>query len=145
MKLFRSYIVLALAMLITLSASGISISLHRCCGSIEGFSLFGNSKECKMAKRQTSKDCPENSKTSIKKKSCCTDQKISLTQSTTKTSPITAKNQVKETRQSFDVLFFYTLITNWFSSSDQEEEIQKPSPGLFIIEALILLLQQFRI
>ncbi|MEJ6981889.1 hypothetical protein WG906_15585 [Pedobacter sp. P351] len=145
MKLFRSYIVLALAMLITLSASGISVSLHKCCGSIEGISLFGNSKECKMAKRQTPKDCPEESKTSINKKSCCTDQKISFTQTTDKTSPVTAKNQVKETKQNFDVLFFYTLITSFFSSSEQEEEIQKPSPGLFITEALILLLQQFRI
>lgn len=145
MKIFRSYIILALAMLITLSASGISVSLHKCCGSIEGFSLFGNAKECEMTKRQTPKDCPENSKNSIKKNACCTDQKISFTQSADKTSPVTAKNQVKETKQNFDVLFFYTLITNWFSSSNQEEEIQKPSPGLFIIEALILLLQQFRI
>jgi len=146
MKLFRTYIVLTLAMLITLSASGITISLHKCCGSIKGFSLFANAHECEMAKKSAPKNCPQHSKTSVEKKSCCTDQKIVFTQSTDKTFPATTKNQAKETKQNFDVLFFYTLITNWFGSSDQEEEeVQKPSPGLFIIEALILLLQQFRI
>ncbi len=146
MKLFRTYIVLTLAMLITLSASGITISLHKCCGSIKGFSLFASAHKCEMAEKPAPKDCPQHSKTSLKKTSCCTDQKIVLTKSTDKAFPATTNSQVKETKQNFDVLFFHTLITNWFSSSDQqEEEIRKPSPGLFIIEALILLLQQFRL
>ena len=119
MKLFRTYIVLTLAMLITLSASGITISLHKCCGSIKGFSLFANAHECEMAKKPAPKNCPQHSKSSVEKKSCCTDQKIVFTQSTDKTFPATAKNQVKETKQNFDVLFFlypdYKLV--WFIRS----------------------------
>ncbi|MBC8053887.1 MAG: hypothetical protein H7Y13_12550 [Sphingobacteriaceae bacterium] len=145
MKLFRTYIVLSLALLITLSATGITISLHRCCGSIKHFSLFGSAPECKMAAKPAPKPCPVKSGTEIKKDSCCNDQQISLNQSNEKTTPATSQ-QVKEKEQSFDVLFVYTLFKNWFGSSDQDEkDTDKPSPGLFIVEALILLLQQFRI
>jgi hypothetical protein len=141
MKLFHKYLVLSLALLITISASGISISLHRCCGSIKHFSFLGLSDECKMAKRQAAADCPLGD--AFKKQSCCTDQKISLGQRADNT--VATSTQVKEKGRGFDVLFFYTLFKSWFGASDQQENIERPSPGLYIVEALILLLQQFRL
>ena len=144
MKLFRPYLVLALALLITLSATGISISLHKCCGTIQGFSLFGNHEECEMAKKPASQDCPVKSLSNIQKQPCCDNQQISF-QSLEKSYSAAAKIQVKESEQNFDVLFFYTLFKNWFGSSETEDNAEKPSPGLFITEAIILLLQQFRI
>lgn len=143
MKLFRTYIVLSLALLITLSASGISVSLHKCCGSIKDFSFFATAKECKMAKKPT--QCTEKSNSKFHKSSCCSNQQISLAQSSEKTSPAASNTKVKESQQSFDVLFVYTLFKNWFGSSEQQENTEKPSPGLFVVEAIILLLQQFRI
>ena len=142
MKLFRTYLVLALAMLITLSASGINISLHKCCGSIQDFSLFGAASQCKMKKMPES--CPKKSTTEVTKQSCCSNQKISFTQASEKISP-TAKTEIKQNEHTFDVLFFYTLFKNWFSDTETKDKIVDPSPGLFITEALILLLQQFRI
>lgn len=144
MKTFRNYIALALVLLITVSATGINISLHKCCGSIQDFSLFGKAKECKMAQKPATKSCPVKSENSLTKDACCDNQQISLNQVTNKISPKT--NQVKDKEQSFDVLFVYTLFDNWFGcSDDQDEKEDEPSPGLFIVEALILLLQQFRI
>ncbi len=142
MKLFRTYLVLALAMLITLSASGINISLHKCCGSIKSFSLFGSAKECKM--ERTAEGCARKSKTHVHKGSCCSNQKISFAQSSEKNS-LAAKTEIKQNEHNFDVLFFYTLFKNWFSNTETKNKIEDPSPGLFITEALILLLQQFRI
>ena len=144
MKLFRSYIVCTLALLITLSATGLSISLHKCCGSIKDFSLFGTTQECKMANKPALRKCPVKPGSAVKKDSCCQNQRISLTQTANKNLPAT-KAQVKEKEQSFDVLFVYSLFKNWLGSSDKEEESESPSPGVFIVEALILLLQQFRI
>jgi hypothetical protein len=136
--------VLTLALLITLSAAGINMSLHRCCGSIQSFSFFGNAKECKMAKIPSHKPSP--SKANLQKEPCCSTQQISFRQSSDSTNVATKSTQIKENEHSFDVLFVYNLFKTWFGSSDQEEkETQKPSPGLFILEALILLLQQFRI
>ncbi|MFD2162087.1 hypothetical protein ACFSJU_06760 [Paradesertivirga mongoliensis] len=144
MKIFRNYIALALVLLITVSATGINISLHKCCGSIQDFSLFGKAKECKMAQKTTAKSCPVKSENSFTKDACCDNQQISLNQVTDKVSP--KNNQVKDKEQSFDVLFVYTLFNNWFGSSEgQDQKQDEPSPGLFIVEALILLLQQFRI
>lgn len=145
MKIFRNYIALALVLLITVSATGINISLHKCCGSIQDFSLFGKAKECKMGQKPATKSCPVKSENSFTKDVCCDNQQISLNQVTDKISP--KNNQVKDKEQSFDVLFVYTLFNNWFGSSseNQDEKEDKPSPGLFIVEALILLLQQFRI
>lgn len=143
MKLFRTYIVLSLAVLIAFSASGINVSLHRCCGLIKDFSLFGEAKNCGMTNKSYSMACKEKS-TSIAKELCCNDQQISLSQ-LTENQVLISKSQVKETKPGFDVLFFYTLFQNWFNSSDSENEEEKPSPGLFIVEAVLLLLQQFRI
>ena len=143
MKLFRTYFALFLAMLIFSSASGINLSLHKCCGSVKSFSLFGEARECKMAKKPAS--CSHSkSKDSLEKTPCCTNQKVSFNESNkslTKVSPSSEKKADKE----FDVLFFYTLVKNWLGDSEPAEENHKPSPGVFIVEALILLLQQFRI
>lgn len=143
MKLIRTYIVLALALLITVSATGISISLHKCCGSIKDFSFLGHAEECDMAKKPVRLKCPIESENTITKNSCCSDQEISLSQASEKLPA--AKIQIKEKEQNFNVLFVYTLFNKWFDSSDEEKESGKPSPGIFIIEALVLLLQQFRI
>ncbi|HEY0057031.1 MAG TPA: hypothetical protein VGB63_16900 [Pedobacter sp.] len=142
MKLFRTYLVLALAMLITLSASGINISLHKCCGSIQSLSLLGSAKECKMESK--TRDCAPKSKTHVHKGSCCSNQKVSFAQSSEKIS-LTTKTEIKQNEHNFDVLFFYTIFKNWFSTTEAKDKIEKPSPGLFIREALLLLLQQFRI
>ena len=143
MKLFRTYIVLSLAMLIAFSASGINVSLHRCCGLIKDFSLFGEAKDCGMTNKSSSMACTEKP-TSIEKEFCCNDQQISLCQ-LAENQVLISKSQIKETKPSFDVLFFYTLFQNWFNPSESEKEEEKPSPGLFIVEAILLLLQQFRI
>ena len=142
MKLFRTYLVLALAMLITLSASGINISLHKCCGSVRSFSLFGEARKCEMNK--VGESCSKKAKHNVKRDSCCSNPKISFTPAPDAISP-TTKTEIKQNEQNFDVLFFYTLIKSWFGTTETENNVEKPSPGLFIIEALILLLQQFRI
>lgn len=99
-----------------------------------------------MAKKPAPQNCPVKSHSNIKKVPCCDTQQISLNQSSEATPSAVAKTQIKDSEQNFDVLFVYTLFKNWFGSSDQEEEdSEKPSPGLFIFEALILLLQQFRL
>ena len=141
MKLFRNYIVLTLALLITISAAGINVSLHRCCGSIKNFSFFGKAEDCKVAKVHKSSA----SKASLQKVPCCSDQQISFRQSLDSTNVATKHTQVTEKEQSFDVLFVYNLFKNWLGSSEREEKAPKPSPGLFVLEAIILLLQQFRI
>ena len=130
-------------MLIAFSASGINVSLHRCCGLIKDFSLFGEAKDCGMTNKSSSMACTEKP-TSIEKEFCCNDQQISLGQ-LAENQVLISKSQIKETKPSFDVLFFYTLFQNWFNPSESEKEEEKPSPGLFIVEAILLLLQQFRI
>lgn len=142
MKTLRTYLVFTMALLIMMSATGISISLHKCCGSIEGFSLYGDAKACNMTSKASS-DC--SSKTSVAKELCCDNQQVSFNQSPESTSPSISKVQTSDARQGFDVLFVYTLFKNSFGTSEQEEDTEKPSPGLFIVEAVILLLQQFRI
>ena len=145
MKRFRPYLVLALALLITLSATGISVSLHRCCGTIQGFSLFGNHDECKMAKKPIPQDCSGKPHSDYQSEPCCDNQQISF-KASEELCPAIAKTHVKKGSQNFDVLFFYTLLKNGFGiAGTANDNTEKPSPGLFITEAIILLLQQFRI
>jgi len=139
MNLFRKYIVLTLALLITISASGISISMHRCCGKIKDFSLLGAKADCKMDAKTTKHAFnPKHNG-----KPCCSEQKITIQ----KTAEATAnKNQVKE-KASFDVLFVLTFVRNWLGLNSFEDEVEEdePSPFLSISESLTILFRQFRI
>lgn len=133
---------LVLALLITFSASGLTISIHSCCDSASSFSIFGNAESCTACKRKLTENC---SITESKKlKVCCSNQQVPFSPSIEKTSPAIAKTKDRKAKDSFNVLFFYTLFQNWFNSEEKNGN-ERLSPGLVISKALILLFQQFRI
>ncbi|WP_256013488.1 HYC_CC_PP family protein [Desertivirga xinjiangensis] len=141
----RKYILLTLALLITISASGLSISIHTCCGKVKDFSLLGTDTKCKMHTR-TTKDpscAPKHSFNPLHKgKPCCSDQLISIQ----KTADATIyKKQVQE-RNAFDVLFVIKFVKNWLGfNSEQDEEDEPPVSVLSISKSLTILFRQFRI
>lgn len=143
MKLFRTYSTLLLALLITVSASGVSISLHRCCGSIVDFSLFGNAKECKMAERE--RFTCSSKKSERQRQVCCSTQNISIKSSSETRISKRVEIGTKQIKEVFDVLFFYTLYKNIFREDTTSAETENTSPGLVFSETILLLLKQFRI
>lgn len=144
MNVVRKYLVLTLSMLITLSASGLSISVHECCGKIRDFSLFGDLPSCKMHQVEVRPGCDTLHRHTPGKKGkpCCSEQKIVVG----KTSDAIAKSQIKEVK-SFDVLFVLTFVKNWlgFSSESSEEDEVSSSGSFSFIESLVILFRQFRI
>ncbi|WP_040299434.1 HYC_CC_PP family protein [Arcticibacter svalbardensis] len=131
-----------LALIIIISASGFTISVHHCCGKIKGINFFAESKGCqihkKSAKGHTQNNVPASSVTS---KSCCYNQKISNPanmQSSGEKMPIRS--------QSMPVLYLIqSLFNNWFGSSEHVEVKVKPYTILWYQEPLNILFRQFKI
>ncbi|WP_207426954.1 hypothetical protein [Pedobacter sp. SYSU D00535] len=142
MKLFRRYIVLTLAMLITISASGISISLHKCCGSIKDFTLFGEADECNMESAKPSCEPDKYGVAKHKGKNCCQDQEVTVK----KTSHAAYSKSDAQTKPAFDVLLILNFVRGWFGYNQQEAEDEDDrSPVLYFPESLTILFRQFRL
>jgi len=139
MNLLKKYCTLTIALLVTLSASGISISLHKCCGKIKDVSILGTKADCKMAmKADKHAFNPKH-----KGKPCCSDQKITIQKTAEATQN---KSQIKE-KSSFDVLFVLAFVRNWLGlpSNEEEDEDSAYSPSISVSDSLIILFRQFRI
>ncbi|WP_374166604.1 hypothetical protein [Arcticibacter sp. MXS-1] len=78
MKVLRGYIALILALLITVSAAGVPVSVHRCCGKIKNFTIFGDAELCNMAKGALHKAPAHSSKGAVASIPCCNNQTITL-------------------------------------------------------------------
>lgn len=147
MNLLRKYIVFSLVMLITLSASGISISIHKCCNKIKDISFFGSDADCKMSSKPKAKpSCSDKHEFNPehKGKACCSDQKVTVQKTTEAT---VYKSQVKE-KNTFDVLFALNFVRNWLgfaSQEDEDAEQTSSSPGFSVTGSLTILFRQFRI
>ncbi len=142
MKFLQRYLVLTLALLITLSATGTTLSLHTCCGKIKHFSIFGKPESCKMDKSSKAVNATE-APHIVSKKKCCDNKNVSIQ----KTSEATAnKTQVTE-KKGFDVLFILNFVRSWFGANQaaEEDDEEETQVSWRFYDSLIILLRHFRI
>ncbi|MGX5687642.1 HYC_CC_PP family protein [Arcticibacter tournemirensis] len=144
MQFLRRYIVLTLALLITLSATGINVSVHRCCGKIKNFTLLGDNKVCSKAARPVLLSCSlkqHNVQLEPQGRKCCSDQKINVSN---ELEASLQKNQISEKHvQPF--LFSISFFKSFFSLDELPAVKLRPFIEKHFKEPLIVLLQQFRI
>lgn len=141
MQLLRRYIILTLTLLITLSASGVNVSVHRCCGKIKNFALLGDSKVCNMSKHSTSFSGKHSAHSAVNGIPCCNNQNIRL------------HNQVQAAQQKAQsvekhvqpFLFSFELLKSWFSTEELPAVKITPFITKHLREPLTILLRQFRI
>ena len=132
-------------MLITLSATGLNVSVHKCCGKITHFTLFGGDEECGMDGESSKKascfsgDYLQSVATNAD--ACCNNLRIAVhnqldlgqhkTQSSENLSPA--------------VLLVFRIVGNWLNDAKVPEAKPLPFTSNQHKEPLTILHRQFRI
>lgn len=143
MKLLKGYLALILALLITLSAAGVNVSVHWCCGKIKNFTVFGDTKVCSMGMgHELSAAVANSSGGSVDRLPCCNNQTINLHQ---EVQAAFEKNR-SPVNQTQPVLFTAVFLPNFLLTPCQ----LSPESGTLPLvcctkEPLSVLFRQFRI
>lgn len=143
MQLLRRYITLTLALLITLSATGVNVSVHRCCGKIKNFTLFGDSKVCSMDHMPKRSSCSTKQPGSlaVHRHSCCNNQRISVH------NDLQASVQKGQTTEKHvqPLIINWELFKSWIGTDELPVFRLKPYLIHHLKDPLIILFRQFRI
>lgn len=142
MQLIERIVCRFLALIVIISASGFTVSVHHCCGKIKEVNFFADSKDCQMHKKNAKNNTSCNKQApSLTGKSCCYNQNLSI-HNTIQSSG----EKVPARSQSMPVLYLIqSLFNSWFGSSERIEVKVKPYTILWYQEPLNILFRQFKI